>query len=58
MLFNVIFLTSEIVVMDGDKPPWTQNTLSFITAAKVKQSKTSVQYFHTLLDPYFLRHSS
>ena len=33
-------------------------TLSLITAANGRVSKRSVQYFQTLLDPYFFKHSS
>ena len=57
-LYYFLILTSEIVVMLGDKPPCTQKTLSLITAANGKVSKRSVQYFQTLLEPYFFKHSS
>ena len=54
---SIVFISS-IVSKDGDNPPWTQNILSSIIAARGKKSNISVQYLQTFTDPYFLKHSS
>ena len=43
---------------DGLNPPWTQNILPSIKAARGRESNTSVQYLQTLIEPNFLVHSS
>lgn len=49
---------SSMLGVKGDRPPWTQRILSSIRATKGRKSNISVKYFHTLSEPYFLKHSS
>lgn len=55
---SIVLISSIELWIAGLIPPWTQNIFSSTTAARQMKSKASVQYFHTLREPYFLKHSS
>lgn len=56
--FRYSDLISSMLGVSGDRPPCTHNILSSMSATRGRKSNISVKYFHTLSDPYFLKHSS
>lgn len=56
--FLSIILIWSIVLVSGERPPWTQRIVSSMRAAIVRRSKTLQQFFQGVALPYLVMHSS